>query len=215
VTRTTGDGLGYHVLASRRRFSGRVFDVVTDTVGMPDGGDAERDLVRHVGAVGVLAVDAAGRVVLVRQYRHPVRRRLWELPAGLLDVPGEPPLVAAQRELAEEARLAATRWDLLLDLHTSPGFSDETIRIYLARDLAPAPDTGHVATGEEAELSVSRVALDEAVAMTLRGEITNAAAVAGLLAAGQVSRDGWAGLRPADEPWPTPRADASGDPVVG
>jgi ADP-ribose pyrophosphatase len=182
---------------------------------MPDGGDAERDLVRHVGAVGVLAVDAAGRVVLVRQYRHPVRRRLWELPAGLLDVPGEPPLVAAQRELAEEARLAATRWDLLLDLHTSPGFSDETIRIYLARDLAPAPDTGHVATGEEAELSVSRVALDEAVAMTLRGEITNAAAVAGLLAAGQVSRDGWAGLRPADEPWPTPRADASGDPVVG
>jgi ADP-ribose pyrophosphatase len=194
------------VRATRRRFSGRVFEVVTDTVGMPDGGDVDRDLVRHPGAVGVVALDPAGRVVLVCQYRHPVRRMLWELPAGLLDVPGEGPLPAARRELAEEAGLAARRWDLLLDLHTTPGYSDETIRIYLARGLSPAPPTGHVPSAEEADLALAWVDLDEAIAMTARGEITNAAAVAGLLAAGDAGRSGWAGLRPVDAPRPTETA---------
>ncbi|HEX2417984.1 MAG TPA: NUDIX hydrolase, partial [Micromonosporaceae bacterium] len=114
MAETAGEDLGYRVLDSRHRFSGRVFEVVTDTVGMPDGSDAERDLVRHVGAVGVVALDDAGCVVLVRQYRHPVHQRLWELPAGLLDIPGERPLAAARRELAEEAQLTGACWDLLL-----------------------------------------------------------------------------------------------------
>lgn len=182
------------------RFSGRVFSVVTDTVAMPDGSSPERDCVRHVGAVGVAAIDERHRVVLVRQYRHPVRQPLWELPAGLLDVPGEEPLPAAQRELAEEAGCAAARWDLLLDLHTSPGYSDEAIRIYLARELSPVSLSDHVATAEEADLAVAWVDLDEAIGMTFRGEITNAAAVAGLLAAGHASRHGLTGLRPLDAP---------------
>jgi ADP-ribose pyrophosphatase len=193
---------GYAVLNSTERFSGRVFSVVTDTVSMPGGGNAERDYLRHPGAVGVVALDDQHRVVLVLQYRHPVRRTLWELPAGLIDVPGEDPLPAAQRELAEEADLAAGRWDLLVDLFTSPGCSDESIRIYLARDLAPAVDNDHVRIDEEAELEVARVDLDEAVAMCFRGEITNGPAVAGILAAAQGRRQDWHGLRSTDAPRP-------------
>ena len=176
--------------------------MVTDTVAMPDGQTADRDYVRHVGAVGVVTLDDADRVVLVRQYRHPVRRALWELPAGLLDVPGEDPLPAAQRELAEEARLTAGRWNVLVDLHTTPGCSNEAIRVYLARDLAPAADDGHVLEHEEADMTVTRIALDDAVAMALRGEITNAAAVAGLLAAARVKAMGWSAARPGDAPEP-------------
>ncbi|MGH3645870.1 MAG: NUDIX domain-containing protein [Micromonosporaceae bacterium] len=187
----------YQVLGSTERFSGRVFDVVTDTVTMPGGGTADRDYVRHVGAVGVVALDDADRVVLVRQYRHPVRQQLWELPAGLIDVPGEDPLPAAQRELLEEAELTADRWDLLVDLHTTPGCSDEAIRIYLAREVAPVPEPEHVRTDEEAELVVAWFDLEEAIGMVFAGEITNGPCVAGLLAADHARRHGWAGLRPA------------------
>ena len=187
----------YKVLATTEHFNGRVFSVVTDTVSMPGGGRADRDYVRHIGAVGVVAVDDDDQIVLVRQYRHPVRRALWELPAGLIDVPGEDPLPAAQRELIEEADLAAGRWDLLVDLFTSPGYSNESIRVYLARDLSPV-DHDHVRTDEEAELEVARVDLDEAVARCFRGEITNGPAVAGIMAAAQARRQNYTGLRPAD-----------------
>lgn len=190
----------YQVVSTAKRFSGRVFDVVTDTVTMPGGGTADRDYVHHVGAVGVVALDERDRVALVRQYRHPVRRLLWELPAGLIDVPGEDPLPAAQRELVEEAELTAARWDLLVDLHTTPGCSDESIRIYLARQVTAVPEPDHVRTDEEAELTVAWFGLDVAIAMVLAGEITNGPCVAGLLAADHARRHGWAGLRPADSP---------------
>ncbi|MGH3656370.1 MAG: NUDIX domain-containing protein [Micromonosporaceae bacterium] len=201
----------YRVLQTRTQFSGRVFDVVTDTVAMPGGGSADRDYVRHVGAVGVVALDDGGRVVMVRQYRHPVRQALWELPAGLIDVPGEDPLPAAQRELAEEADLAADRWDLLVDLHTTPGCSDESIRVYLARGLRPAPESGHVPSDEEAELTVSWFDLDDAAEMALRGEVTNGPAVAGVLAAVRAQARDWSGLRSASAPRPgrTARPGAS------
>ncbi|HWG97977.1 MAG TPA: NUDIX hydrolase [Pilimelia sp.] len=175
--------------ATREHFAGRVFTVVTDEVEMPGGGVADRDYVRHVGAVGVLALDEQGRVVLVRQYRHPLRRRLWELPAGLVDVAGEDPAATAARELAEEADLTAARLDPLVDLHPSPGYSDEFIRIFVARDLsAVPPEHRHTRHQEEAELEVRRVPLPDAVRMVLTGEITNAAAVAGVLAAGYLDR---------------------------
>lgn len=193
----------FAVRSSRERFTGRVFSVVSDEVTMPGGGAAVRDYVRHVGAVGVVAVDDVGRVVLVRQYRHPVRRQMWELPAGLIDVVGEDLPAAARRELAEEADLVAGRIDLLVDLHTSPGCSNEMIRIFLARDLAPVPDQDrHDRRDEEAQIQVRLVDVDEAVRMVLAGEITNAAAVAGLLAAARARDLGWTSLRSVTEPVP-------------
>lgn len=195
-------GHEYRLLNRRERFSGPVFDVVTDTLEMPGGGAADRDYVRHIGAVGVVALDARDQVVLVRQYRHPVGRQLWELPAGLIDVDGEDLVAAAARELAEEAELAAACWDLLVDLHTSPGYSDELIRVYLARDLAPVGDAVHERAHEEAEMVAAWHSLDDALAMVMSGRITNAAAVGGLLAAAHARASGWSALRPADTPLP-------------
>ena len=191
----------HEVLAHTERYAGPIFHVYTDQVTMSDGRVAERDLVINKGAVGVVALDDIGRVVLIRQYRHPVRQRLWELPAGLRDVQGEDLAVTAARELGEETDLRAARFDLLVDLYTSPGFSAETIRLFLARELTPVPDDErHERTDEEADLEIAWFDLDEAVAMVLRGEITNAATVGGLLAAARARADGWATLRPADTP---------------
>ncbi|MEU4556499.1 NUDIX hydrolase [Micromonospora violae] len=193
----------YEVRSRQERYRGRIFDVVTDEVTMPGGGTGLRDLVRHVGAVAVVALDDAGQVVLIRQYRHPVGRHLWELPAGLMDVSGEELPAAALRELAEEADLTAGRVDVLVDLHSSPGFTNEIVRVFLARDLADVPaDERHERHDEEADLQVVRVDLDEAVAMVLAGEITNASAVAGLLAAARARDTGFTSLRRADAPLP-------------
>lgn len=193
----------HETLSRTERYAGPIFSVFSDQVTMSDGGSAARDVVENKGAVGVAAIDDVGRVVLIRQYRHAVRRRLWELPAGLRDVPGEDLVRTAARELAEETDLQAGRFDLLVDLHTSPGFSDESIRIFLARDLSPVPaGERHDRTDEEADLEIAWFDLDEAVAMVLRGEITNAAAVGALLSAARARDDGWATLRPADAPTP-------------
>lgn len=189
------------------RFHGHMFDVVTDEVEFPDGQVAARDYLRHVGAVAVVALADDGQVVLVRQYRHPVGCPLWELPAGLVDGDGESLAQVAARELAEEADLAASQWEVLADLHTSPGCSDEHIRIFLARGLR---ETGRVYPREleEAGLTVRRFPLDRAVEMVLAAEVTNAAAVAGVLAAARARDLGWAPLRPVDTPVTTPAASA-------
>ena len=193
----------YEVRSREERYRGRIFDVVTEEVTMPGGGTGVRDLVRHVGAVAVVALDDAGQVVLIRQYRHPVGRHLWELPAGLMDVSGEELPAAALRELAEEADLTAGQVDVLVDLHSSPGFTNELVRVFLARDLAEVPaDERHERRDEEADLQVVRIDLDEAVAMVLAGEITNASAVAGLLAAARARDTGWSTLRRSDAPLP-------------
>ncbi|GLX99638.1 MULTISPECIES: NUDIX hydrolase [Actinoplanes] len=177
-----------HETVSRTpRYTGPIFSVHTDTITMSDGRTADRDVVENRGAVVVVAVDEQDRVVLIKQYRHPVAARLWELPAGLRDVEGEPEEITAARELAEEADLIAGRIEPLIALHTSAGFSNEFVRVFLARDLRPVPDAErHVREDEEADLEIHLVALDEAVGMVLRGEITNAAAVAGILAAARV-----------------------------
>ena len=191
----------HEVLAHTERYAGPIFKVYTDQVTMSDGRTAERDLVINKGAVGVVALDDIGRVVLIKQYRHAVGQRLWELPAGLRDVDGEDLVRTAARELAEETDLTAGRFDLLVDLHLSPGFSTEQIRIFLARELTPVPDAErHHRTDEEADLEIVRVDLDEAVAMIFRGEITNASTVAGLLAALRARDEGWATLRAAETP---------------
>lgn len=191
------------VVQSQPLFRGKVITLHRDTVRLPDGSLVEREIVDHVGAVAVAAVDDEDRIVLVNQYRAAVGARLDELPAGLLDVDGEPPLESARRELAEEASLRAAQWDVLLDLHTSPGFSDELVRVYLARGLseAPAPE-GFVLEGEEIDMTVTRVPLDDAVGHVLAGQITNAAAAAGIVAAAVARDRGWRGLRPAGLAWP-------------
>ncbi len=164
---------------------------------MPGGGTARREIVEHYGAVAVVALEDEGRIVLVYQYRHAFGRRLWELPAGLLDSHGEPPDVAAARELVEEAGLAAATWHTLVDLDSAPGFSDESVRVFLATGLRDVgrPD-GH---DEEADLTVERVALDDAVAKVYSGEIVNSISVAGILAAHAMP--GIDALRSVDAPW--------------
>jgi ADP-ribose pyrophosphatase len=206
----TGDGAAGHVEAhhyavvkSDLVFRGRVIAVRRDMVAMPDGEVSQRDVVVHPGAVGVVALDEDRRVVMVRQYRHPVGGPLWELPAGILDIPGEPASHAAARELAEEVNLVAADWQVLADVVASPGMTDEAYRLFLARGLSEVPVSArHVGVHEEAEMAVDRVDLDEAVARVLRGEITNAMAVIGILAAARARLEGFTSLRPVDTPWP-------------
>lgn len=189
-------GFAHETVSRAERYHGAIFSVYTDQVTMSDGSVAARDVVENRGAVVVVALDEQDRVVLIRQYRHPIGRHLWELPAGLRDVVGEDEALTAARELAEETDLVAGRMEPLIDLHTSPGFADEQVRVFLARDLAPVPEADrHVRTAEEADLEVRRVDLDEAVAMVFRGEITNAATVGGVLAAARARDTGWTVLR--------------------
>lgn len=193
----------FEVVSSERRFDGAVFDVRTDEVRMPDGSIAKRDVIDHPGAVGIVALDADDKVVLVRQYRHPVGAELLELPAGLLDVDAESALVAAQRELAEETALAAEHWSVLIDVYTSPGMSNESIRIFLARGVSDATaDDEFTPEGEEASMTVERRSLDEVAAMALAGDLTNGPAVAGVLAALAARNGGWSALRPTGARWP-------------
>jgi ADP-ribose pyrophosphatase len=193
----------FDIVSSTTLFEGRILSVREDVVRMPDGSQAKREIVDHMGAVVIAAVDDQDRIVLVNQYRPAVRARLDELPAGLLDIDGEPAVEAARRELAEEAQLQARTWHTLLDLYSSPGFSDEAVRVFLARDLdeAPRPD-GFVVEHEELSMAVTRVPLDEAVDRALAGRISNSAAVAGVLAAAAARASGFRGLRAADAPWP-------------
>jgi 8-oxo-dGTP pyrophosphatase MutT (NUDIX family) len=182
--------------------SGRVIDVRTDEVSMPGGSTAIRDVVVHPGAVGIIALDNGGQVLLLQQYRHPVGRLLWEPPAGLLDEAGEDPLAAAKRELYEEAHLQADRWDVLLDVFTSPGMTDEAIRIYLARDVREADAPRFAGHDEETNMPLKWVPLDEAVRAAQRGDLHNPVAVMGVLAASAAAQEAFAGLRAADAVWP-------------
>ena len=193
---------GFDVLRTSTAYSsGRVFSVRVDEVRLPSGDVVTRDLVDHPGAVGIVALDEDDRVLLLQQYRHPVQRLLWEPPAGLLDVDGEPPLAAAQRELLEEAHLVARTWHVLVDVFTTPGMSDEALRIYLARDVAAADGERWVGHGEERDMPSQWVPLDDALDAILAGRLHNPVAVAGILALAAARARGLAGLRPATAPW--------------
>jgi ADP-ribose pyrophosphatase len=188
----------FETVKSETLYVGKIFALRADEVRMPHGNTARREVVEHYGAVAVLALDDDNNIMMVYQYRHPLGRRLWELPAGLLDRGGEPPHITAARELAEEAGLAAAQWGTLVDLDSAPGFSDESVRVYLATGLTDVgrPD----AHDEEADLTLRWFPLDEAVRMVFSGEIVNSLAVAGILAAHTVTDQ--ATLRPVDAPWP-------------
>ena len=189
----------FQTVASHTVFRGNIIAVRTDEVAMPGGGTAIREVVEHYGAVAVAALDDEDQLAMVYQYRHSLGRRLWELPAGLLDEPGEDPAAAAARELREETGLVARDWSLLIDVASSPGFCDESVRVSLARGLhhVGRPE----ADNEEADLTVHWVGLRHAVDQVLAGEIVNATAAAGVLAAHAVIVDG-KDTRPVDAPWP-------------
>jgi 8-oxo-dGTP pyrophosphatase MutT (NUDIX family) len=173
--------MAYPVQRSREIYEGQIVAVRVDTVQMPDGSSTDREVVRHADSVAVVALDAQQRVLLIRQYRHPIGRKLWELPAGLRDQDGEPPLETARRELAEETGIRAATWVTLVDLHPSPGISTEAVRVYLATDLKVQDRAGDAA-GEEKDLEQRWLPLRRALEEVLSGAITNGLAVAGLLA---------------------------------
>ena len=192
------------LLSSQTVYEGRIWDVVSDSFQLSDEGTPlTRDYIEHPGAVAVLPMNDAGEVLLIRQYRHPVGMDLWEIPAGLLDVEGEDFVAGAVRELAEEADLVASRWNVLVDFFNSPGSSSEAIRIYLARGLSDVPGHElHTRTDEEAEIELHWIPLDAALAAVLDGRLHNPSAVVGILAAAAARADNFAGLRPANAPWP-------------
>ncbi|MBO3745337.1 NUDIX hydrolase [Streptosporangiaceae bacterium NEAU-GS5] len=190
----------WEVVHSSTPWGARVISVRTDGVRMPEDDVVDRDYVVHPGSVGVVALDEEGRVLLLRQYRHAVRRLLWEIPAGLRDVQGEPLLANAERELAEEAGYRADTWHTLLDTYVSPGASNERIRIFLARDLTPISDNGFQRSHEEIDMPIEWVEMTEAIGHAMAGMIHNATAIVGILAAYTASAHGFTGLRPADAP---------------
>ncbi len=196
--------LAWPVESSTVLAQGKITSYVEDQVRTPDGQLITREYLKHPGAVGVIALDDHDRVALVRQYRHPVRHRLIEPPAGLLDVEGEGYLATVKRELAEEVGLAAGSWAVLVDLFTTPGILGESLRIYLARDLEVVDDPdGYVSEGEEAHMDTVWASLDDLVEAVLDGRLHNPTVVSGVLAAWTArERDGFSSLRAADAAWP-------------
>jgi 8-oxo-dGTP pyrophosphatase MutT (NUDIX family) len=193
--------VGEHVFettSSETLHTGKIFALRADRVRMPGGGVVTREVVEHYGAVAIVALNDDGRIPLVYQYRHPFGRRLWELPAGLLDVDGEAPHLTAARELCEEVGLQAQTWQTLIDLDSSPGFSDESVRVFLATGLSEVDRPE--AHDEEADMRVEWCSLTDAVQRILSGEIVNSLAVGGILAAHAVT-EGIAEPRPVDAPW--------------
>jgi 8-oxo-dGDP phosphatase len=190
------------VVSTAELARGRLVTVRTDKVRTPDNQVTERDVVLHPGAVAVLALDDALRVLLIRQYRHPVGRLLWEIPAGLRDVAGEPLWATARRELEEEAGYRARDWRVLVDYYSSPGFSTERLRIFLARGLETVPEAERdfVPEAEEAHLETAWVPLEEGVRKVLAGGLHNGVAALGIMAGYAARSEGLDRLRPADAP---------------
>lgn len=197
----------FETVGSETAYLGRILALRVDQVRMPHGNVAKREVIEHYGAVAIAAISEDLHLPLIYQYRHPLGRRVWELPAGLLDEHGEDPLEAAKRELWEETGLAAQDWHVLVDAASSPGFTDESVRIYLAQELS---DVGRPhAHDEEADLTIRWFSVEEAARMVLAGEVVNATAAAGILAAHAFACNSFR-ARPSDAPWhdrPTAFAD--------
>jgi 8-oxo-dGDP phosphatase len=174
------------IVGSDLVYEGRVWDVRSDTV-LYNGERIVRQYVDHPGAVAIVAIDAEERMLLIQQYRHPIRTRDWEVPAGLLDVPGEELLTAAQRELAEEADLEAGTWEPLVSIFTTPGGNDEVVYLFLARDLRAVADP-HPRSEEEADIRVEWVPVAEVVDAVLAGRMRNGILSTGALAAAERMR---------------------------
>ena len=172
------------VSTSESKYASPYVSLSIDTIVDPQGEEHSRAVVRPNGAVGVLAIDDDDRLLLVEQYRHPVGRRMLEIPAGTLDVDGEPALDAAIRELAEEADLVAAEWEPMLDLFATPGYSTEHWQVFRASGLSAVPAAERTTrVAEEADMSQWWMPFDEAVAAVLAGRFTDSMTVSAILAA--------------------------------
>ena len=162
-------------------FNGKIWDIKRESFDY-NGKTLVREFVAHPGAVAIVALNQDNEVLLINQYRHPVREYLWEIPAGLLDLPGESKLEAAKRELLEETGYIAESWSELIEFHTTPGGNNETIAIFLARELR---HQGHELEleGEETDMQVDWVPLGEALASVLASEMRSPSAAVGIMAA--------------------------------
>ncbi len=172
------EDLTERLVSSQTVFEGRLLTVRVDKVELPNGTHAGREVVRHPGAVAIVALPSPDQVILIRQYRHPAGEVLWELPAGVLE-PGEDPAACAQRELIEETGYEAGEIEPLFSTFLSPGFSSEIIHLFVARGLRSIDD--HPSEPDE-HIDVHIMALDDAVEMVMRGQVRNAAAICGVLA---------------------------------
>jgi 8-oxo-dGTP pyrophosphatase MutT (NUDIX family) len=181
-------------------FTGRVWNIEHERFEY-NSSLVERDFLAHTGAVAVVVLDEEDNLLVIRQYRHPVRMREWEIPAGLLDIDGEDPAEAAARELAEEVDLVAAQWNVLTDYCTSPGGSNEIVRIFLARDLSPAHQV-HERVDEEADMDLRWVTLDHAHEAAIRGHVNNSIFRVAVLTAHASRARGWDTLKPVNAPWP-------------
>lgn len=159
-------------------FQGRVITVNVEQVLLPTGETARYEIVHHPGGAAIVALDAANRVCLLRQFRPAASGWVWELPAGRLE-PGEPPAETAGRELVEEAGREARQWEELGSILSSPGVFAETIHLYLARDLHPVPSQHE----QHEVIQVHWIPLDDAVQQALSGEIRDGKTIIGLLRA--------------------------------
>ncbi len=175
--------LDWPVSASTPGFANGYLSVDVDTIVDPGGDEHDRVVVRPHGAIGIVALDSDDRVLLVEQYRHPVRHRMLEIPAGTLDVEGEDELVAAARELAEEADLAAEHWERELGIFATPGYSSEAWTVFRASGLSPVPhDDRTERVAEEADMQQWWLPFDDAIDAVLDGRISDGMTVVALLA---------------------------------
>lgn len=188
------------VTSSEVVWRGKIFDMRRDTFEY-GGSEITRDYLDHPGAVAILVLDENERVLLIQQYRHPIGTREWEIPAGILDVEGESPVTGAKRELAEEVDLVAAQWDLLADFATTPGGSNEVIRIYLARGLSDTAEAFD-REAEEADMVKRWVSLDELVDAVLARTVGNSILSIAALSAFASRAKGWSTLGDAESAWP-------------
>lgn len=163
-------------VSSEKVFQGRIIKVKVDKVAMPDGSVATRELVEHPGGVGVVAITDNDEIIMVRQYRKPLDKVIYEIPAGKLDN-GEAHRECGIRELSEETGMTAGRFEYLGFIYPSPGFTDEVTHVYLATDLSQ----GEVHPDQDEYLDVERVPVQKAYEMVLDNEINDAKSVFGIL----------------------------------